>query len=245
MLPFVKWALVWPVLTCPWISLSLTHTHTDTHIHTQTHTHIHTHAETHRHTHTDTHTQTHTHLPFSLASTWAYVIWKVDHLLRSTLFSFPIPYEFSHYSFSGKHSLFPSRAKKKKKKSLPNLVSSVHQFLSSVWSLLTPNIGYESPFTDRKTKNPLTFFLWFSGPFLPSNSPGPCAMFQTQGSLWRAPGSPLCRLTALLQRPPASSAAARPYTQPPLLAGPSDPFSFSIPTLFQRILLVALLSLCV
>ena len=133
----------------------------------------------------------------------------------------------------------------KKKKSLPNLVSSVHQFLSSVWSLLTPNIGYESPFTDRKTKNPLTFFLWFSGPFLPSNSPGPCAMFQTQGSLWRAPGSPLCRLTALLQRPPASSAAARPYTQPPLLAGPSDPFSFSIPTLFQRILLVALLSLCV
>ena len=134
---------------------------------------------------------------------------------------------------------------KKKKKSLPNLVSSVHQFLSSVWSLLTPNIGYESPFTDRKTKNPLTFFLWFSGPFLPSNSPGPCAMFQTQGSLWRAPGSPLCRLTALLQRPPASSAAARPYTQPPLLAGPSDPFSFSIPTLFQRILLVALLSLCV
>ena len=53
--------------------------------------------------------------------------------------------------------------------------------------------------------------------------------------------SPLCRLTALLWRAPASSAAAQQYTQPPLLARPSDLFSLSIPTSFQRILLVVLL----
>ena len=103
------------------LSLSNTHTHRDMHTHTHTETH------THRHTHTDTHTHTH-NLPFSLASTWTYVIWKEDHLLSSTV-SFPIPHEFSHYSFSGKHSLLPSQTKKKK--SLPNCGSSLNRF----WAL--------------------------------------------------------------------------------------------------------------
>ena len=150
------------------LSLSNTHTHRDMHTHTHTETH------TQRHTHRDTHTH---NLPFSLASTWTYVIWKEDHLLSSTV-SFPIPHEFSHYSFSGKHSLLPSQTKKKK-----NHFQIVEaHFIVSELCLITSNSQYRLWITLhrlRKTKNPFTFFfLWFSGPFLLSNSLGLCAMFR-------------------------------------------------------------------
>ena len=73
-----------------------------------------------------------------------------------------------------------SQVRQKKKKITSKLWKLTSSFLSSVWSLLTPNIGYESPFTDlgRPKILSLFFFLWFSGPFLLSNSLGLCAMFR-------------------------------------------------------------------